>query len=119
LVVVIVLLGILGVTASAKFADLSTAAQTATAQGVASEIAAGSVLNYGNRLVNNAGETITSVTNCAGLGVLLGANTFPSDISTSGATTGCPGGAGTVGNACQVFHTDGGLAATVVVTCDS
>ena len=46
LVVVIVLLGILGVTALGKFEDLSGDAQNAANQGVASELSSGSTINY-------------------------------------------------------------------------
>ena len=46
LVVVIVLLGILGVTALAKFQDLSADAQAAANAGIASELSAASSINY-------------------------------------------------------------------------
>ena len=57
LVVVIVLLGILGVTALAKFQDLSGDAQNAANQGVASELSSGSSLNYAAESLNGSGTT--------------------------------------------------------------
>ncbi len=53
LVVVIVLLGILGVTALAKFQDLSGDAQEAANAGIASELAAASSINYAARILDN------------------------------------------------------------------
>jgi len=46
LVVVVVLLGILGVTALAKFQDLSAGAQTSANAGVAAELSSGASINY-------------------------------------------------------------------------
>jgi prepilin-type N-terminal cleavage/methylation domain-containing protein len=61
LVVVIVLLGILGVTALGKFQDLSGNAEDAAAEGIASELSAASSINYANSLVGNApAVTLTS-----------------------------------------------------------
>ena len=53
LVVVIVLLGILGVTALGKFQDLSGDAQIAANTGIASELAAASSVNYAARVLDN------------------------------------------------------------------
>ena len=50
--VVIVLLGILGVTALARFQDLSSDAQSAANSGIASEITAGASINYAARVLN-------------------------------------------------------------------
>ena len=52
LVVVIVLLGILGVTALGKFQDLSGDAQEAANAGIASELSAASSINYAARLLD-------------------------------------------------------------------
>ncbi len=52
LVVVIVLLGILGVTALGRFQDLSVDAQEAASTGVASEISAASSINYAARVLD-------------------------------------------------------------------
>ncbi len=53
LVVVIVLLGILGVTALGRFQDLSVDAQEAASTGVASEISAASSINSAARVLDN------------------------------------------------------------------
>ena len=52
LVVVIVLLGILGVTALGKFQNLSVNAQTAANEGIASELSAASNINLGAAKLN-------------------------------------------------------------------
>ena len=52
LVVVIVLLGILGVTALGRFQDLSGDAQEAANSGIASEISAASSINYAARVLD-------------------------------------------------------------------
>jgi len=83
LVVVIVLLGILGVTALGKFEDLSTDATTAANSGVASEISSAAAINYAARLVDPAGlagDTMDSTNDgCteAELGVLFQSGAFP------------------------------------------
>ena len=59
LVVVIVLLGILGVTALGKFQDLSSQAADASEQGIASELSSASAINYAADIV---GATSTSIT---------------------------------------------------------
>ena len=110
LVVVIVLLGILGVTALGKFQDLSGEARAAAVDGVASEISAASAINYAKALVSpgtedvsinsTAGATITAngaadACDSGGLANLLASGTFPggytvtannaADCSTDGA----------------------------------
>ncbi|MCP4490775.1 MAG: type II secretion system protein [Gammaproteobacteria bacterium] len=52
LIVVMVLLGILGVTALGKFQNMSLTARDATIQGIASEITAGANINYAASLTN-------------------------------------------------------------------
>ncbi len=66
LVVVIVLLGILGVTALGKFQDLSGDATTAANAGIASEMSAASSINYAKSIVDPGNEdaTIDSSTVC-------------------------------------------------------
>ena len=54
LVVVIVLLGILGVTALGKFQDLSGDAQEAANTGIASELSSSSSINYAARVLDPA-----------------------------------------------------------------
>ena len=65
LVVVIVLLGILGVTALARFQDLSGDAQNAANEGVASELSSGSSINFASRSLNALnGSAILIATTC-------------------------------------------------------
>ncbi len=60
LVVVIVLLGILGVTALGRFQDLSGDAQAAANSGIASELSAASSINYAARVLDpSVGNAIT------------------------------------------------------------
>jgi len=66
LVVVIVLLGILGVTALGKFQDLSTQAADAAEQGVASELSSAAAINYAADVVNTGSATSITTTDCAG-----------------------------------------------------
>jgi prepilin-type N-terminal cleavage/methylation domain-containing protein len=61
LVVVIVLLGILGVTALGKFQNLSGQAADASEQGIASELTSAAAINYASRLVGNT-TTTTAIT---------------------------------------------------------
>ncbi len=76
LVVVIVLLGILGVTALGKFQDLSAEAEGAAVTGVASELTGASTINYAVAAAGGTPEiTITS--------------TAGADIDTSGANEAC------------------------------
>jgi len=60
LVVVIVLLGILGVTALAKFQDLSGDAQAAATAGVAAEMSSGASINYAARTLNASSGIATA-----------------------------------------------------------
>ena len=91
LVVVIVLLGILGVTALGKFQDLSGDASAAAVNGVASELTGASAINYAKRLTGTPVVTIgvgatvdttaTSGENCddapTALGLLFTGNSLP------------------------------------------
>ena len=80
LVVVIVLLGILGVTAMGKFQDLSADATTAANSGVASEISSAAAINYAASLVGTPAVTMDSTTDTcttAVLAPLFQTNTFP------------------------------------------
>ena len=69
LVVVIVLLGILGVTALGKFQDLSSDAQEAANTGIASELSSASSINYAARLLDaTAGVAVNgAAVDCADL----------------------------------------------------
>ena len=60
LVVVIVILGILAVTAVPKFIDLSQEAEDAALRGVKGGIESASAVNYGGRKANDPDATATS-----------------------------------------------------------
>lgn len=63
LVVVIVILGILAVTALPKFIDLSTESKAAALQGVAGALSSANSINYGGRKANpTKGSTIANCT---------------------------------------------------------
>ncbi len=79
LVVVIVLLGILGVTALARFQDLSTDAQTAANKGVAAEISSGSSINYASQSLNPLIGTPTIGLACAAIAAAVLAS--PLDVA--------------------------------------
>ena len=131
LVVVIVLLGILGVTALGKFQDLSGNAEAAAVTGVASELSASASINYANALVGNTnGQAITNTTagteavacGTALLANLFASNSFPTGYSTAfGATT------ATTNDACDASgdtysctitsDSDGTATATATILC--
>ena len=84
LVVVIVLLGILGVTALGKFEDLSGDAQTAANSGVAAELSSSAAINFAARTLNGANGvavgTVADDCTAAGLAPLFQSGTFPAGI---------------------------------------
>jgi MSHA pilin protein MshA len=84
LVVVIVLLGILGVTALGKFEDLSGDAQTAANSGVAAELSSAAAINFAARtLTGTNGDPINAgADDCtaASLSVLFQSGSFPVGI---------------------------------------
>lgn len=96
LVVVIVLLGILGVTALGKFEDLSLNAQNAANEGIAGEFSAASSINYAAQVVN-PGQGITINGNpqaCNLLGGLFASGTLPAGyqfLNSGGADCSVPG----------------------------
>lgn len=126
LVVVIVLLGILGVTALGKFEDLSTDALTAANSGIAAEISSASTINYAARVIDPAGlagDTFDSTNDgCteAELQVLFQSATFPArHFSAAGA-----GGCTAQGDTYTCLINDGtaatpgpGTAATATIVC--
>jgi len=79
LVVVIVLLGILGVTALGKFQNLSAQAADAAEQGIGGEISSASAINFAARtLTPGAGTAITTATcTAAALGPLMASGAVP------------------------------------------
>ena len=88
LVVVIVLLGILGVTALGKYEDLSLNAQNAANQGIASELSSASAINLANRTLNPtlgfAINTATEDCSAAGYGALFASGTLPAGYTFAG-----------------------------------
>ena len=115
LVVVIVLLGILGVTALGKYQDLSLEAQNAVNEGVASELSSASAINYAASVVGATPDlAIPSGTGCGSVGPLFATGTIPADISITGTIT-CAGGAGDTGT-CSVTGSGTPTGATFTAT---
>jgi len=113
LVVVIVLLGILGVTALARFQDLSADAQDAANEGVASELSSGSSINFATRSLNGGGSAIDGAAqNCEDAATAVMAIKPAGYIFTG--STDCSGGSPAT-LSCTV--SDGGVPATAVVLC--
>lgn len=108
LVVVIVLLGIVGAVATAKFQDLSGAAAQAAVDGVAAELGSASAINYAAGQVPGGASAVTitgAAYDCATATALLQQNALPStDYALSG-NIACAG-AGTPGT-CTVTYTRG------------
>ena len=65
LVVVIIILGILAVTALPRFIDLSTDAQAAALNGVSGALSSAASINYGARKAKGATTATVPVTTCA------------------------------------------------------
>jgi prepilin-type N-terminal cleavage/methylation domain-containing protein len=106
LVVVIVILGILAVTALPKFIDLSAEANTAAVQGVAGAISSASAVNYASRKANSTKGV--AVDNCDDAGSLLQGG-IPTGYSVTAAAIGADTTA-----ACSV--TNGSSTATASIT---
>ena len=121
LVVVIVLLGILGVTALGKFQDLSGQAQTAAVNAVAAEITGASTINYATRLLDvTAGEDFSVADVCTD--VIIGSiltTGIPSGYAITG--TGDCSGANAAGTtvACTLTHTASSTTASPPVICSN
>ncbi len=114
LVVVIVLLGILGVTALARFQDLSGDAQNAANEGVASELSSGSSINFATRSLNALnGSAISGVAQTCDAAATAVMSIKPAGYTFAGSGD-CSAGAGST-LACLVD--DGGVAAAAVVLC--
>jgi MSHA pilin protein MshA len=102
LVVVIVLLGILGVTALGKFQDLSANAADSANSGVASELTSAAAINYAEAVVTTtATVAITSAQNSAAddcttanFGGLFQSNTFPTGYTFTESNSAGVAGAG-------------------------
>lgn len=120
LVVVIVLLGILGVTALGKFQDLSSQAADASEQGIASELSSAAAINYAANVVG-ANSTTIAAADCISAGTapstsldaLMASGSAPTvnlayAITANGDITaeGLPCAAGETFN-CAITHADG------------
>ncbi len=117
LVVVIVLLGILGVTALARFQDLSTDAQTAANAGVAAEISSGSSINYASQSLNPLIGTPTIGLDCAAIAVAVLASPLDVNYVVAGATGADTCVAATAGDSisCTVTNVPGTVATASVL----
>jgi MSHA pilin protein MshA len=113
LVVVIVLLGILGVTALAKFQDLSTDAQTAANAGVAAEISSGASINYAARSLNASNGTSTTLLTCSGVATAVLSSTLDTDYVVGGGT--CVGATSGDSVNCTVTNAPGTVATASVL----
>ena len=84
LIVVIVLLGILGVTALGKFEDLSGDAQTAANSGIAAELSSAAAINYAASVLPSGGGTTIGAgqdgCTTANLALLLQSGQWPANI---------------------------------------
>ncbi len=121
LVVVIVLLGILGVTALAKFEDLSGQAADATEQGIASEMSSSAAINYASSIVGGTYAVIATATCDDGAGgpsgllnSLMASGAAPIANLTYAYTSGdvASGAACTAGQTfnCSITHAQGAVA---------
>jgi len=132
LIVVIVLLGILGVTALGKFQDLSGDAQDAALDGIAAEISAAASINYAKSLLSaplltigqGAASVDTLVQACpeAVLETLLTGNSLPAAIGnetpsiTADVGPYCAAGAGDT-YTCLMALTNSAASANITVIC--
>ena len=92
LVVVLVLLGILGATATVRFQDLSNEGRLVTQEAIAAEISGGSALNYAEGVLDATfTQDIDNVTNnCSTIaGNLLQTGSVPSGWTVNGTVTAC------------------------------
>lgn len=116
LVVVIVLLGILGVTALGKYQDLSASAEAAALDGVASELAAASAINFAASQLGTADVIIDDGGDCAtaSLDGLFATGSFPTGYTSAGTAGACAAGATAT---CTITQTSSTNTTTVDVLC--
>jgi len=81
LVVVVVLLGILGVTALARYQDLSLQAANAAISGVASELSSSAAINYAAAITGGGSPTPLSAAaaDCSNIAPLFTSGALPAD----------------------------------------
>lgn len=104
LVMVIVILGVLAVTALPKYIDMKTDAQQAALNGVAGSLAAAAAINYAAKKAGNAAGV--TVTNCTGVSALLQVSPGTNYVIASTALT-----ADTTGTCSVTDSNNSGLAA--------
>ena len=117
LVVVIIILGIVGAAATARFQDLSGDARSATVTAIAAEISSGSAINYAEGRID--GSYTTAVANGACLGVatgLLQSGALPSGWTVSGTIDDCGAAGNTEIDDCQVENTPGPVTDTATIS---
>jgi MSHA pilin protein MshA len=121
LVVVIVLLGIIGAVATARFQDLAGDARAAAQQGIAAEIQSGSAINYAEGALD--GSYTTAVANGGACTTAAGAlltSGVPTGWTISGGNIAGCAGAGTTTTTCTIADTAATLAAvTLNLICTS
>lgn len=123
LVVVIVLLGILGVTALGRFQDLSGDAQDAANQGIASELSAAASINFAARTLNpvvGVGVQINGAAeDCASANIdnLFASLARPAGYNWVGGPFDCSGGTGSFTCAVDSAGSATDTAANATVLC--
>ncbi|MBN1378534.1 MAG: prepilin-type N-terminal cleavage/methylation domain-containing protein [Gammaproteobacteria bacterium] len=118
LVVVLVLLGIIGAVATARFQDLSGDARLAALQGIAAEIQSGSAINYAEGVLDATyTQVVTNATACSAIAAGLLTSGVPSGWTVAGNPAAC-GTAGNVDNACTLTNdADAAVTTTFTVIC--
>ena len=124
LIAVIVILGILAVTAVPQFLDLRNDARNAAAGGIGGAIASGAMLNYAKGMASSSATTV-AVTGCAATELIGLLTTGTASATTATAmtvngttyTTGGTAGGLAVGESrnCTIVHPDGGVAQSFVI----
>lgn len=99
LVMVIVILGLLAVTAIPAFVDLSNEAEQAAVDGIAGALGSASAINYGSRRAN--GALGTAIADCADVANAL-SSALPADYTITGGAV-----ANNATATCTVTHTGG------------
>jgi MSHA pilin protein MshA len=90
LIMVIVILGILAATALPKFVNLSSDAETASAQGIAGALSSAGTINYAQKSLHPASGVVTTTgTQCNTLGGLMEGGAFPANATIGGTTPNC------------------------------
>ena len=122
LIVVIVLLGILGAVATARFQDLAGSANAAALEGVTAELQSASAINYAAAVIPGgpgAAVTISSGaanTDCTTiLPALMQSGALPTDYSTAGTFADC--GAAGVSRVCVLTQDNTGDTSNVNLLC--